>query len=142
MQRRLSIGHVMPGFGFRAIACNEAGLVSAEPALCDNVLLFQAEYRANLSFRRRSWRGRRSSGSWRTGDFWSWDDWDDWFWFDGPSLVIFSDAGTGWLNDNDVGDLEFDVGAGLEFGSVALYAAKPITSDGGIRIAFRLHRRF
>ncbi len=146
LQRRLSLGHVMPGYGFRAIACNEGILDPSEPALCDNVLLLQAEYRADLSFRRRSWRGQRRSGSrgssWRTGDFWDWDDWDDWFWFDGPSLVVFSNAGTGWLRDNDIGELEFDIGVGLEFGSVAVYAAKPITSDGAIRIAFRLHRRF
>ena len=146
IQRRLSIGHVMPGYGFRAFACNEGTFNPAEPALCDNVLLVQAEYRADLSFRRRSWRGRRSSGSrrgsWHSGDFWNWEDWDDWFWFDGPSLVVFSNAGTAWLYDNDIGDLEFDIGAGIEFGSMAVYAAKPITSEGAIRITFRLHRRF
>jgi hypothetical protein len=146
VQRRLSLGHVMPGYGFRAFACNEGILEPAEPALCDNVLLIQAEYRADLSFRRRSWRGRRDSGSrrgsWKSGEFWDWDDWDDWFWFDGPSLVLFSNAGTGWLYDNDIGEVEFDIGAGLEFGSVAVYAAKPITSEGAIRITFRLHRRF
>ena len=146
VQRRLSIGHVMPGFGFRPFTCNGAFLIPAEPALCDNVLLFQAEYRADLSFRRRSWRTRRPpdswGGSWRSGDFWGWDDWDDWFWFDGPSLVVFSDAGTGWLHDNDIGDLEFDIGAGVEFGSMAVYAAKAITSDEGVRFTFRLHRRF
>ena len=146
MQRRLSLGHVMPGYGFRAIGCNEVLLDPIGPALCDNVLLFQAEYRADLSFGR--WSGRDRSrhssrrGDWRSGDFWGWDDWDDWVWFDGPSLVVFSDAGAGWLHDNDMGDMQFDVGAGLEFGSMAVYAAKAIQSDEGVRFTFRLHRRF
>jgi len=143
IQRRLSLGHVMPGYGFRAIACNEAMLDPMAPALCDNILLLQAEYRTDLSFGGRSGRDRRRYGSRRgSGDFWGWDDWDDWVWFDGPSLVVFSDAGTGWLHDNDVGELEFDVGVGLEFGSMAVYAAKAIKSDEGIQITFRLHRRF
>jgi len=146
IQRRHSIGHVMPGYGFRAFACNQGVLGTSNVALCDNVLLVQAEYRADLSFRRRSWGGRQRydsrKGSWGDGEFWPWEDWDDWFWFDGPSLVFFGDAGTGWLQDEDMGDLEFDVGAGIEFGSMGVYAAKPITDDGGIEITFRLHRRF
>jgi len=146
MQRRLSLGHVMPGYGFRAIACNEATLDPSSPALCDNVLLMQAEYRADLSFAGRSdhHRHRYGSrrGSHRSGGFWGWDDWDDWVWFDGPSLVVFGDAGTGWLREETIGNLEFDIGAGLEFGSMAVYAAKPIRRDEGIRFTFRLHRRF
>ncbi len=146
IQRRLSLGHVLPGYGFRAIACNQGVLDDSNPALCDNILLVQAEYRAHLSFRNRSWRGRRYSGarrgSWNSGGFWDWDDWDDWFWFDGPSLIVFSNAGTGWIHEDDIGELEFDIGAGLEFGSVAVYAAKPITAEGGIRMTIRLHRRF
>ncbi len=147
VQRRLSLGHVMPGYGFRSFACNETSLDPSEPALCDNVLLFQAEYRADISFSGRSRHDRRRYGSRKGGrrsgdDLWGFDDWGDWFWFDGPSLVVFSDAGTGWLHDNDIGKVEFDIGAGLEFGSMAVYAAKSITADGGIRITFRMHRRF
>ena len=150
VQRRLSLGHSLPGFGFRAITCNAMLLRDpSNPAMCDHVLLFQAEYRGDLSFgwrsgndRRPGRRDRRDRRHWKNNSWWDWADWDDWFWFDGPNLVVFSNAGTGWLRDEDIGDFEFDIGAGLEFGSLGVYAAKALTADEPVRIAVRLQRRF
>ena len=143
IQRRLSLGgpDPMPGFAFRQFACNAAVGGLAQPALCDRMVLFQAEYRGNLSFstssraRRRN-RHRTTHNRWM--DFW---DWDDWFWFDGPTVVFFGDAGSGWI-DGGPNTFEGDVGAGLELGSVGLYAAKALKSGESLRLSLRLHRRF
>jgi len=143
IQRRLSLGgpDPMPGFAFRQFACNAAAGAPTQTALCDRILLFQAEYRGNLSFSsssraRRGIRRRATHNRWM--DFW---DWDDWFWFDGPTVVFFADAGSGWI-DGGPSTFEGDVGAGLELGSVGLYAAKALKSGESLRLSLRLHRRF
>ncbi len=143
IQRRLSLGgpDPMPGFAFREFACNAAAADPAQPALCDRIVLFQAEYRGNLSFstssrdRRRSRRRIRHN---RWVDFW---DSDDWFWFDGPTVVLFGNAGSGWI-DGGPSTFEGDVGAGLEIGSVGLYGARALKSGESVRLSLRLHRRF
>jgi hypothetical protein len=73
---------------------------------------------------------------------WDWDG--DWFDFDGPSLVLFSNAGTGWIasRSNGIPSLNWDVGAGIEMGSVGLYAAKAIRSGEPLRLTLRIERRF
>ena len=45
-------------------------------------------------------------------------DWFDDVWFDGPTLVLFSNAGSGWLQGQAMGSLNFDVGAGIEIGGL------------------------
>jgi hypothetical protein len=148
VQRRHSLGGPDPmnGYAFREFACNEL----ADPAvtgLCDNVLLFQGEYRGRLSFdwfsgddddfgRSHSVRGAKDR-----------DDLDDfgWFddvWFDGPTLVLLSNAGTGWLEGAPVGALNFDVGAGLEIGGLGFYVSKAIKEDEPVRVTLRIARRF
>ncbi|MFQ6044880.1 MAG: hypothetical protein ACE5PT_00795 [Gemmatimonadales bacterium] len=143
VQRRLSLGgpDPMPGFGFRRFACNEAVLDPSVPALCDRIFLFQAEYRGGLSlgvfetpFTSR--RGSHSRGDWDDGY-----DWDD-LWWDGPQLVLFTDGGAGWVREDRPDELHWDVGAGLEFGSVGIYGAKAITEDESLRVILRLHHRF
>lgn len=146
IQRRYSLGGPDPmnGFAFREYACNAGVLDPANPALCDNVLLFQAEYRGHIGFdwfEGDSWSRRHSEPA--LEDFWDWD-WEDWFWFDGPTLVLFSNAGTGWLEGESVPSLGFDVGAGIEMGSVGFYAAKALVDNGDapVRWTLRIERRF
>jgi hypothetical protein len=140
VQRRLSLGgpEPMPGFAFRRFACNGTVLDPATPALCDRMVLFQAQYRGNLSVSTGSNHDRRHRAHH------DWDDWDfdDWIWLSEPTIVLFADAGTAWLRDDDPGDIEGDVGAGLEFGGVGIYAAKALTQGEELRVLLRLHRRF
>lgn len=141
VQRRLSLGFPdpMPGFSFRSISCGGTVFGPALPALCDRMMLFQVEYRGDLSFRadrRRDDRRRHREGPIVDVDV------DDWFWIEGPTLVLFADAGTAWLKDDGPGDLDADVGAGLEFGSLGVYVARAVTGGDAIRFSLRLKRRF
>ena len=145
VQRRLSLGgpDPLPGYTFRRVACNGAAADPAAPALCDRMLLFQAEYRGGLDVDFFDWdhRAHRSDHpDRRDRRGWDWGGWD----WDGPEFVFFANAGTAWLADHDDGPgaLHWDVGAGLEFGGVGLYAARAIAADEPIRIVLRLHRRF
>jgi hypothetical protein len=140
IQRRFSLGgpEPMPGYGFRRFACNDFVADPALPALCDRMVVFQAEYRGGLDINpfdawdRDAWHGRRDR---------DWGDWED-FWWEGPQVVLFADAGTGWLKGSDPGRLHWDIGAGLEVGSVGLYAARAIERNQPIRWTLRIHRRF
>lgn len=148
VQRRYSLGGPDPmnGYAFRAIACNTGVTDPAQPGLCDRVLLFQMQYRGGLGFDWLDWsnprRDRRDradrprlKGDWHA---WNWD----WFDFEGPSLVLFSNAGTAWLAGQEVPSLSWDVGAGVELGSVGLYVAKAIREGEPLRVTFRIERRF
>src|SRR3972149_3934718 len=91
MRRRLSVGGpgTLPGYDFRrawrvhpdVLTCGGTVLPGA-PALCDRVMLFQAEYRSDFGVR------------WVRND--ARDDW----WRPGfnrhASWVLFADAGRGW----------------------------------------------
>ena len=146
LQRRFSLGgpDPLPGFPFRRFACNGALAGPGNPALCDRIVLFQAEYRGDLFFgvfdrvfdRRARGERHRRHGRYDSGD------WDDWGWFGGPDISLFANAGTGWLRAQDPGDLEFDVGAGLVFGSFGIYGAKALDDDEPVRFLVRLHQRF
>lgn len=149
IQRRYALGGPDPlnGYAFRAFNCNPLA-DAAQTALCDHVLLFQAEYRGGFGI---EWLGHeRSSHRRRTderaGDWdgWDWDwDWDDWDWFGGPHIVLFTNAGTGWLRGSDgPGRLNWDVGAGLAFGSVGVYFAKALREGEPVRVTLRIERRF
>lgn len=150
IQRRYSLGGPDPmnGYGFRAFNCNGIAADSALTGLCDHVLLFQAEYRGGFGIH---WidggyddrRDRRVHGD-HADDWTDWDwDWDNWFWFSGPSFVLFTNAGTGWLRSSDGPDkLHWDIGAGLAFGNVGLYVAKAIQEGEPVRVTLRIERRF
>ncbi|UCG85669.1 MAG: BamA/TamA family outer membrane protein [Gemmatimonadota bacterium] len=140
IQRRYSLGGPDPlnGYAFRAFTCNEAVGNFGEVGLCDRILLFQAEYRGRLGF------------DWFRGDYrvfaddddWGFWDWEDGFWFDGPTIILLGNAGTGWLDGQSPGPLNFDVGAGIEIGSVQFYAAKAIKEGEPVRVTLRIERRF
>lgn len=143
-QRRLSLGgpEPLPGYAFREFACNEALMDPAAPALCDRLVLFQVEYRGDLLFGLLDgvWNRSMPERS-RDADLhgaWNWGDW----WFDGPNIVLFADAGTAWLRGQDRGDLKVDLGAGLTFGSWGIYAAKALDGDESLRLLLRIHHRF
>ena len=143
VQRRYSIGgpDQLIGYRFRAFACNQALDDPALPGLCDNVALLQAEYRGSLSFDFFDDRSDQYDRGRRRFD----DDPVEWFdnwWFDGPTLVLFSNAGTGWLDGDDMGSLNVDVGGGLEFGGVGFYVAKALGDDQPVRFTMRAERRF
>jgi hypothetical protein len=140
IQRRFSLGGPDPmnGYAFRAFSCNTL----ADPALtglCDQVLLFQGEFRGGLDF------------DWFSSDFRSLDvptgdddDWGipEWMRFRGPTLVLMANAGTGWLDDQPVGALHVDLGAGIELGGVGLYVAKALQEGEPVRVTLRIERRF
>jgi len=157
VQRRFSLGGPDPlnGYAFRAFACNAGVADLSQPGLCDHVVLFQAEYRGGFGldwfdgdFRRdrlaRLDRPDRHDRPDRRDGWKGWDwDWDDWGWFDGPTLVLFTNAGAGWLRSDDGPDrLHWDVGAGLAFGSVGLYVARAIEANEPVRVTLRIERRF
>lgn len=141
VQRRFSLGgpDPMPGYGFRQFGCNGAVADLALPALCDHMVLFQAEYRGGLDLN--PFDGIWDHDGWRRPRKWDWDEWDDVSW-DGPQIVLFTDAGSAWLKGTQPGPLNWDVGAGLELGSVGLYAARAIERDQPIRWLLRIHHRF
>jgi hypothetical protein len=136
MQRRLSVGGpgTLPGYDFRrawrvhpdVLTCGGTVLPGA-PALCDRVMLFQAEYRSDFGVR------------WVRND-----DRDDW-WRPGfnrhASWVLFADAGRGWsvgapdlattYAKDDIppfSSFRADIGVGIDFGSVGVYVAKATTT--------------
>jgi hypothetical protein len=97
------------------------------PALCDRVMLFQAEFRSDFGAR------------WVRND-----DRDDW-WRPGfnrhASWVLFADAGRGWsvgapdlattYAKDDIppfSSFRADIGVGIDFGSVGVYVAKATTT--------------
>ena len=59
-------------------------------------------------------------------------------------VMLFSNAGTGWLDGEDIPSLGFDIGAGIELGSVGFYGAKALGDDGDdpVRWTLRIERRF
>ncbi|MBA4071653.1 MAG: hypothetical protein C0497_07425 [Gemmatimonas sp.] len=136
MQRRLSVGGpgTLPGYDFRrawrvhpdVLTCGGTVLPGA-PALCDRVMLFQAEYRSDFHV---GWvRDDARDDWWRPG-------------FNRPaSWVLFADAGRGWsvgapdlattYAKDDVPPLSSfraDIGVGIDFGSVGIYLAKATTT--------------
>lgn len=136
MQRRLSVGGpgTLPGYDFRrawrvhpdVLTCGGTALPGA-PALCDRVMLVQAEYRSDFGIR------------------WVRDDARDDWWRPGfnrhASWVLFADAGRGWsvgapdlattyAKDNvpPLSSFRADIGLGIDFGSVGVYVAKATTT--------------
>jgi hypothetical protein len=68
-------------------------------------------------------------------------------------IVIFGDAGKAWLTgegpsrvpNNRIpvfGEWDYDVGAGLDIGGLAIFVAKSVSTDDAPRFILRLQRRF
>ncbi|MDP3911638.1 MAG: hypothetical protein Q8Q14_14730 [Gemmatimonadales bacterium] len=150
IQKRLSLGgpDPMPGHPFRAAACNrdivDAAFAGSRLAACDRIVAVQAEYRGHLKL---NW-------SYNPGRGESDDDYSNsLFWLEGLDLVVFTDAGQGWLVGNGPGRLPgsqlppfdswlVDVGLGVDWGGFGVYLAKAVTTGERLRLTVRLDHRF
>jgi hypothetical protein len=110
---------------------------------CDRFALFQAEYRGGLEFRIGD-HDRHDDRNRRGGDEWGWRGWE----FDTTlNWTLFFDAARAWSYDVaastfDTGAL-YDVGAGIVFSGLGVYAALPLTGeDRDMRFFIRLGPRF
>jgi hypothetical protein len=162
IERRLSVDGpgVMPGYGFRGPhvgadlgTCNVGQVYPGQPALCDRIVLVQAEYRGDLHFDiNPDWeshddvvhRAKDASLRARAHHFHRDGTW-----------VVFADAGRGWLVGTGTDTLTYakdrlppfstfrtDLGAGVDFGGVGFYLAKAMTANEPVRLFVRLRHRF
>jgi hypothetical protein len=148
LERRLSIDGpgTIPGFDFRTsrgamdVGTCATALVPGTPAQCERISLAQMEYRTNMRFSRTV--GRPGERQQR-------------FAFDGD-WVFFADAGRGWTVNAPGSPLNFrrselpplssyrtDIGAGLDFGYLGIYAAKSLsTPQEPANLFLRVRHRF
>ncbi len=150
-QRRLSLGGpgTMPGYGFREtpmatdmLQCSQGINQLGSPGQCERIGMAQIELRSR--FLAGMLRDDASDDWWRPG-------------FNGRmQWVLFADAGRGWLVGSQASGLTYpasllpplssfktDLGAGIDFGGLGIYAAKALSDNGqGLRFFLRLERRF
>jgi hypothetical protein len=145
IQRRVSLGgsDLLPGYDFRAFACAPDGFNDpAVPALCDRMMVAQIDFRTRLDL----------------GLGYRWRDEtrrevDRFIGIDQADLVVFLDAGKGWLSGDGPGRVQddrvpslnewkADVGVGLDAGGLGIYLARALTDGQPVRVGFRLQRRF
>jgi outer membrane protein assembly factor BamA len=150
LERRLSVAGPgsLPGFGFRGDesgpdigTCSVGLTVSGQPAECERIALAQLEYRGDLSFDFASnwanWPRRYHSAH---GDV---------------QWVFFADAGRGWNVGPGDGAMTFnsatlpslssfrtDLGIGLDFAGIGIYAAKAVSRPEPVNFFVRLRHRF
>jgi hypothetical protein len=153
LQRRLSLGgpDPMPGHPFRAAACNSAftdpTFAGTLLAACDRIIAFQTEYRGHVKLN------------------WSYNPWKDdnphdegtrassFFFLEGLDIVVFADAGQGWLVGDTPGRVRagtipafsswlVDAGLGVDWGGFGFYIAKAVTTGERLRFTVRLDHRF
>ena len=168
VQRRLSVSGVgtIPGIDFREPSlgpdvgqCSTPQAPAGDPAQCERALLAQVEYRVSLRSRPGTIIGRTVRIRSRAFTV-------------SPSLVLFADAGRGWLlpprgNDEPppnvptpfppvtrdlvygtsrippLGTFRSDVGIGVDLGLFGIYAAKSVSESGEpFNIFLRARRRF
>jgi hypothetical protein len=121
--------------------CSRAAGPPGQPAECDRIALAQIEYRGNLRI-----------------DFAG--DWIDWprRYHSGRGdvqWVFFADAGRGWNVGQPDGSLTYgrgafpgiatwrsDLGLGLDFAGVGIYAAKAVSAPNPVNFFVRLRHRF
>ena len=148
IQRRVALGYPdpLPGYGFRQFGCGGEQLPGS-PGLCDRVLVGQVEFRTHLGF--------EIGPDWASSE-WSDDDTERYepFHVSGPDLVVFADAGRAWLVGEGAGRIpsdrlpelrsfRSDVGAGLDFGPIGVYVAKPLARGAeDVTFSVRMGRRF
>jgi hypothetical protein len=145
VQRRVSLGgpDLLPGFDFRAQACLPRGFSDpSTPALCDRMIVTQVEVRTRLGLNL-GYRLPDREGS-RPGRFIGIEEAD---------LVLFSDAGKGWLAGGGPGQVPvnrlpvlrewaLDIGVGLDAGEIGAYLAKSVSEGEPVKFVVRLQRRF
>jgi len=148
LQRRVALGYPdpLPGYGFRQLSCG-GGSVPGTPALCDRMLLGQAEFRTHL--------GLDIGPDWASTDGGG-DQTERYepFHVSGPDLVVFADAGNAWLVGTAPGSIpagklpalgtfRADLGLGLDFGPLGFYLAKPLQHGmNDVTFSVRMGRRF
>jgi len=153
LQRRLSVGGPDPltGYAFRHSGCNrdiaDPAFTGSLAAACDRVVALQAEYRGHLKL---NWSytpfgtGREEGDEEGGGTVQR---------LEGPDVVVFGDAGLGWLVGNGPGRLPStrlptlgswlaDLGLGVDWGGFGLYVAKAVTTGERLRFTVRLDHRF
>jgi len=152
LQRRLSLGgpDPMPGHPFRASSCNTAftdpAFAGTLVAACDRVIAFQTEYRGHvkLNWSYNPWKDDKPERDEGRGSF---------FWLEGLDVVVFADAGQGWLVGNAAGHVPsgripgfsswlVDAGLGVDWGGFGVYIAKAVTTGERLRFTVRLDHRF
>jgi hypothetical protein len=152
MQRRLSLGgpDPMAGHPFRASSCNTAftdpAFASTLVAACDRVIALQTEYRGHvkLNWSYNPWKDDKPDGDEPGRSF---------FWLEGLDVVVFADAGQGWLVGNTPGKVRagrlpgfsswlVDAGLGVDWGGFGFYIAKAVTTGERLRFTVRLDHRF
>lgn len=167
LQRRLSVSGVgaIPGIDFREPSlgpdvgqCSSSPAPAGDPAQCERALLAQLEYRVGLRSRPGSIIGRTVRIRSRAFTL-------------NPALVLFADAGRGWLVENrrgtgvtdqplvpqsmprdlvystatipPLGTFRVDMGVGVDLGLFGIYAAKSLSESGEpLNIFLRARRRF
>jgi hypothetical protein len=151
LQRRLSIGgpEPLPGYSFRHGSCSERitdpAFAGTRLAACDRVFLLQAEYRGHISLR---WAYPSNQGTDDEGRGAS-----TLIQLEGPDLVVFGNAGQGWLVGTGPGRLPSsklpgldswlaDLGLGVDWGGFGMYIAKAVTVGQPLRFTLRLDHRF
>ncbi len=145
VQRRVALGGAdyLPGYEFRAFNCAPGGYSDpSHAALCDRLMLAQAEYRTRLDL-----------GFGRTARGPGWAEVDRYLGLSQLDLVFFTDAGKSWLSGAGPGrvpndripsfrEWKADVGVGLDLGGAGIYLARALTDSEPLRVAFRLQHRF
>ena len=145
VQRRFSMGgpDLLPGYPFRRQNCMPGAFADpAIPALCDRMMAGQLEIKARARFgltapARHPWLGAAQR-------LFSVRD---------PDIVIMANAGKAWVAGEGPGrvpsnriplfrEWDKDVGIGLDFGGIAVYAAQPLTRGLPLLLSFRLQQRF
>ncbi len=150
LQRRVSVGgpDPLPGYDFRQLSCGGSGF-NGLPALCDRVIVTQAEFRTHLGFDF----GPDWVNDWGDAD----SDYEP-FHVSGPDVVVFADAARAWDvgNDPSLGQIPSDrlpalstfladIGVGMDFGPLGFYLAKAVGRGAGTRdltFTVRMGRRF
>lgn len=145
VQQRIGLGGpgILPGFRFRQQHCGPASLTDpATTGLCDRFLAAQGEIRVRVPFSLRDIVGAQE-----------WLLIDRLFGGDLADIVVFGDAGKGWLTGEGpsrvpnnripvLREWDYDVGVGLDLGGLAGFISQPLTGGGGPLLTLRLQRRF
>jgi hypothetical protein len=100
---------------------------------CDQFVLLQAEYRGRFSLRF-GWGG----SPWGDRDDAGWDL----GWAAAPDWVAFVNAAQAWGIGRPDEELALDLGVGLLFHRIGVYAALPLTREGGVNLFMRIGPRF
>jgi hypothetical protein len=148
LERRLSIDGpgTVPGFDFRSSGpedvgtCSTATIPTGRPAQCERIGLAQLEYRSDLRISLSDVREGERRTRFRADGAW----------------IFFADAGRGWLVNAPGTPLNYgrrdfpplstyrtDLGAGLDFDLLGIYAAKALSvPQEPLNVFLRVRHRF